>query len=156
MRLIVFVALLALVACGETADTNLARAGLEDEVENGVTPAKQPDGSPLTAQFCLSEEGERIHGNTKSCAMVACDQGDEASCEIAQQFATQHAPEDDKATSASGVSSFSPHEQKLIEEASEAWSDYRGGSGDQDEAYDRHSVALAKLFGRGICWGRAD
>ena len=54
--------------------------------------ANRAEKTRLTAAYCLSAEGEKAFDNTKSCAMAACDQGDVPSCEIARQFATQHAP----------------------------------------------------------------
>jgi hypothetical protein len=51
---------------------------------------------------------------------------------------------------------FSAYEKRLINQARDAWVEYRGGNGDREKAYDEHSVLLSKLFGRGICWGRGD
>ncbi len=51
---------------------------------------------------------------------------------------------------------FSSHEKRLIDQARNAWDNYLGGDGDREKAYDDHSMLLAKLFGRGICWGREE
>lgn len=53
-------------------------------------------------------------------------------------------------------SDFSAYEKRLIDQARDAWAEYRGGDGDRENAYDDHSVLLTKLLGRGICWGRGE
>jgi hypothetical protein len=86
------VLLIAVAACqsGERQQAANERPGTAvNELE---LPTTKADGTPLTAAYCDTEEAARIYGNLKGCSMVACDQGDKESCEVARQFATQHAP----------------------------------------------------------------
>lgn len=51
-------------------------------------PTTQPDGSPLTAAYCLrvGDEPNNTFDNAKTCLMVACEGGDRASCELAATY----------------------------------------------------------------------
>jgi hypothetical protein len=84
-----------LAACQQSGSEPVANEATEQPVDELGLPTKQPNGSPLTAAFCSTEEAERIYDNIKTCSMVACDQVDKESCEIARTFATQHAPPSD-------------------------------------------------------------
>jgi hypothetical protein len=88
-----FVALLlALAACQAAERQQPTNDAAKIPVKELGLPTTKPDGSSLTAAFCDTKEAARIYGNLKGCSMVACSQGDKQSCEIASQFATQHAP----------------------------------------------------------------
>lgn len=94
MKRTLVAACMVLVACQPAEPEQPADKGAEISVDELGYPTKRPDGSPLTAAFCDTEEAERIYDNIKTCSMVACSQGDKESCQIAQTFATQHAPEE--------------------------------------------------------------
>jgi hypothetical protein len=51
-------------------------------------PTSQPDGSPLTVAYCLrvGEEPNSPFDNAKTCFMVGCEQGDRASCDMAETY----------------------------------------------------------------------
>lgn len=51
-------------------------------------PHTQPDGSPLDESYCLGPGSEPSNkfGNTKTCFMVACRMGDQASCRMAASY----------------------------------------------------------------------
>jgi hypothetical protein len=83
---------LALAACQSERRQEPGNGGAKVAVNELGLPTPQADGKRLTAAYCDTEEAARIYGNLKACSMVACDQGDKESCEIARQFATQHAP----------------------------------------------------------------
>lgn len=87
------VALLIVLASCQAAERQQSdNDAAKTPVDELGLPTTQPDGSPLTAAYCGTEEAARIYGNLKGCSMVACDQGDKESCEIAQTFATSQAP----------------------------------------------------------------
>lgn len=118
MRELAYTLTLALVACGPTATA-------EDYSEDGSVgastdelgyPTTRADGSALTAEFCSTEEALAIYGNTKTCSMIACDQGDEDSCGIAQTFATQQAPEE-AVEEADDLAYTMPHNESPTEDA---------------------------------------
>lgn len=85
----------ALSACQPAEEPNYAAPTHGIAKDEFGYPTRQPTGSPLTAEFCASEEAGRIYDNIKTCSMVACSQGNRKSCEIAATFATQHAPENE-------------------------------------------------------------
>lgn len=84
---------ITIAACQPSSSEPVANEVAKRPVDELGHPTKRPDGSPLTAAFCATEEADRIYGNIKTCSMVACDQGDKESCKIAETFATQHAPD---------------------------------------------------------------
>jgi hypothetical protein len=67
---------------GQGTPVSKARNGLEGY------PTSQPDGSPLTVAFCLrvGDEPNNPFDNAKTCLMVACEEGDRASCDMAATF----------------------------------------------------------------------
>lgn len=66
----------------QASPASMARNGLEGY------PTSRPDGSPLTMAYCLrvGEEPTNPFGNAKACLMVACEQGDRASCRMAATY----------------------------------------------------------------------
>lgn len=87
-----FVALLLALAACQSGERRPANDRPEDTIAGSTRRATKTDEPRLTAAYCDTEEAIRVYGNLKGCSMVACDQGDEASCQIARQFATQLAP----------------------------------------------------------------
>ena len=59
-----------------------ARNGLEGY------PTAQPDGSPLNVAYCLrvGDEPNNPFDNAKTCFMIACEEGDRASCDMAATY----------------------------------------------------------------------
>jgi hypothetical protein len=55
---------------------------------NDGYPTTRPDGSPLTEDYCgrVGDEPGSAFGNIKTCLMIACDQGDKASCKMAETY----------------------------------------------------------------------
>jgi hypothetical protein len=51
-------------------------------------PTAQPNGQPLTADYCAKEANkpDSPFDNTKTCLTIACDTGDKSSCEKAATF----------------------------------------------------------------------
>lgn len=49
--------------------------------------------------------------------------------------------------------SFSAEERQLINDANQAWADFRDGNPEADK---RHSAALDRLLQRNVCWGKID
>jgi len=88
---------LVLAGCGKSAPSNEAASAPANEATSASSnaldkwpgyPKTQPDGSPLTADYCVkvgAEPGSPFD-NTKTCLMVACDAGDKASCDGAATF----------------------------------------------------------------------
>lgn len=94
MKRITAALFMALAACQPPDSDPVANEVVKQPVDDLGYPTRQPDGSPLTAAFCATEEADKIYDNIKTCSMVACGQRDEESCKIAATFATQHAPND--------------------------------------------------------------
>ena len=92
MKIMLITLSLSLAACDGSRDEVVEKPAVSNAVDELGYPVKQPDGARLTADFCNTEQAQRIYDNLKTCSMVACKQGDRESCQIAQTFATQHAP----------------------------------------------------------------
>ena len=85
-------ALIAAAGCSQTpnkAATNEARpvASNTAAAKEGF-PTAQPDGSPLTANYCseVTDKPASPFDNTKTCLMIACDTGDKASCDLMETY----------------------------------------------------------------------
>ncbi len=96
MRLIAYLALIAILAAcsGSEPDqaANAAELPSREAAEVGDWkdhyPSVQPDGSPLDAEYCLwvGDQPGNPFDNIKTCVMIACDGGDEDSCEVAETY----------------------------------------------------------------------
>ena len=95
MRMMIALTALLLTACGDdrppapTPEENRQLDEAEAMLnEAGSFPTPQSDGSPLTAAFCLKvdEQPNSRFDNTKTCLMMACEKGDEASCDLAATY----------------------------------------------------------------------
>jgi hypothetical protein len=100
MKLVLLsVVLAALGVCSQADNSSANRFTPAKAVEQGAPavmasnqmgayPSTQPDGSPLTDEYCfkVDQERENPFDNTKTCLIVACDAGDKASCDWAATY----------------------------------------------------------------------
>ncbi len=113
---IAFVAILALAGCSASPDREAAaRTALSRSGEHRGTPSatrspasekaleswpgypdKQPDGSPLSAAYCLrvGDQSGSPFDNIKTCLQIACDRSDKASCDLAESYNGNLRPEE--------------------------------------------------------------
>jgi hypothetical protein len=74
----------------QPAANSVARVSLSKKDVPGFegVPTTQPDGSPLTADYCgkMGDQPGNAFDNTKTCLMIACDKGDKASCKLAETY----------------------------------------------------------------------
>ena len=87
------IAVVAVVSCSPSRDEVAANEPTQEVASNNADlwkgyPTSQPNGTPLTADYC-SKVGDEVGNpfdNTKTCLMIACDKGDNASCELAATY----------------------------------------------------------------------
>ena len=133
MNRIPLAVLIGLAACQPAEPQGAVNETTQIPVDELGLPTRKPDGSPLTAAYCDTEEAARIYGNLKGCTMVACTQGDKESCEIAETFANSQAPEGEAASGSPSRKSVKLEGMDYIEARkvilSYGWKPLAGGCG---------------------------